>query len=333
MSEFQPSMWKPRAKAILTIDQLPLDRELVVTTKMDGEFSVISYQRGVRTFSINLWGTMYGESCPWLKELKEALDKQPVQEAVLLAETYAVEGDRMLKLPDLIHHLKNGDQTKIRLGVFDLASVNGKTVNQSYLWRLQEAETWLKGCQQVHVVPYIQPRSRDEIRAFWNYWVEQRRYEGLFARDDRQDLYKVKPYLDIDAVIIGLNKTPSFPNREVTSFKIALRDNDGKFIQVGDVASGIDHQLRRALYEQLMPYKRQEYDAWVQIEPFLVVQVQATDTFQAYQPSYVLLQDGSLEYAVNKEAFSLRHPRFVRFRGDKKPTVEDIGYDRQLPNN
>jgi len=34
MSEFQPSAWKPRAKAVVTIDMLPVgDRELTVQVK------------------------------------------------------------------------------------------------------------------------------------------------------------------------------------------------------------------------------------------------------------------------------------------------------------
>jgi len=274
---------------------------------------------------------MYGESHPWLKELKEALDKQPIQEVVILAETYAVEGERMLKLPELIHHLKNGDHGKIRLGVFDLASVNGKAVNQSYLWRLQEAETWLSGCQLVHVLPYTQPRSRDEIRALWQFWVEQRNYEGLFARDNQQNLYKVKKVLSIDAVIIGLNRRDRWKFNEVTSLKVAVIDSDGSFLEVGDVASGIDRQLRRSLHDKLLPLSKMDYEAWVQIEPFVVVEVEATETFRAKKPVY-RLEDGFLRPSGEKEAHSLRHPRLVRFRGDKKPTVEDVGYERQLPN-
>lgn len=33
MSDFQPQRWKPRAKAIVTIDMLPIDRELTVQVK------------------------------------------------------------------------------------------------------------------------------------------------------------------------------------------------------------------------------------------------------------------------------------------------------------
>jgi len=329
--EFQTQRWKPRAKAIMAIEQLPLDRELTIQVKADGEFSVISYEKNVQVFSVNLWGTYRGESDPWLKELKEALDRQPIEKAVILAETYSVEEGKMLKLPETIHHLKNGDLSKIRLGVFDLVSVNGKTANQSYLWRLQELETWLKDCRLVHVLPYIQPKCYHEIFDFWRHWVQEQRFEGLFARDNRQDLYKIKPFLTIDCAVIGLNKREKWKEKEVTSLKLALLDTDGSFIEIGDVASGIDHQLRVSLYNRLTPLAKREYDTWVQVPPFIVAEVEATETFRAQKPRYIL-KDGLLEPSGVKEAHSLRHPRLIRFRGEKKATIEDIGYERQLPS-
>jgi len=339
MSEFQPSMWKPRAKAVVTIDQLPIgDRELIVSLKADGEFTCVYYERGKPIMAINLWGTIRGESFPWPKELREALDRQPINSCILLAETYGCEVDpssptaiRMLKLPETMHHLKGGDQAKIHLGLFDLAAVNGKTANQSYIWRLQELESWVQGCLQVGVLPYIQPRSREEIRAFWDWWVERLGWEGLFARDDQQNLYKVKKHLTIDAVIIGLNKRGRWQYGEVTCFKIALMDNHFSFIEVGDVASGIDHDLRKALYTLLMQHRTAEHDTWVEIKPFVIVEVEATETFRQVKPRYVL-EGGHLNYKDTVEAHSLRHPRFIRFRSDKQACVDDVGYERQLPS-
>jgi len=319
-----------------------LEDTRIYPTRADGEFTAISYQRGKPLMAFNLWGTVRGESFPWLRELREALDRQPVNEAVLLAETYAAEMSmdvtskipaHVLKLPEVMHHLKNGngDQSKIRLGLFDLASVNGKTANSSFDWRLQELESWVKDCALVHVLPYVQPGSRDEVRFFWEWWVVRLGYEGLFARDDQQNLYKVKKKLTLDAVIIGLNRTERWAKEEVTSFKIALLDKDGIFIEVGDVASGIDRQLRKALYRQLVPHSTSDHDEWVEVRPFVVVEVEATETFRQVKPRYSL-EEGRLKQVGTVEAHSLRHPRLVRFRGDKTVVVEDIGYERQLPN-
>lgn len=333
MNDWQPQRFKPRAKALLTFNQLPLDRALTVQAKTDGEFTVVSYQKDVRVFSTNLWGTIRGEGSPWLKEVREALQRQAnVAEATFLAETYGMDGERMLKLPQVIHGLKGGDiiaHEKIRLGVFDVVSINGKTLDEPYPLRLRIAEEWFQGLNLVHVLPWIQPKTLQELNDFWSHYVEQRDYEGLFARDDMENLYKVKPFFDLDCALIGLNKRNLWSRQEITSLKLAVIDEDGSYIEIGDVASGIDHQLRQELYKQLLPYKKAEYNTWVQVKPFVVVQVQAMELFPCTKPRY-LNKDGFLEPAGSKQAYSLRHPRLIRFRGEKNATVEDIGYERQL---
>jgi len=271
---------------------------------------------------------MRDESCPWLKELKDALDKQTgINSAVVLAETYGVDGDRMLKLPEVVHALCT-DYSKIRLGVFDINSVNGKTMNNSYPWRLSEAETWFKDCTLVHILPYINPQSYRDIQEFWDKWVVSCQYAGLFARGSHQDLWKLKPHFSIDCVIIGMNKRPQWGKEQVTCMKVALMDNDGAFIEVGDVASGIDHQLRHYLYDEVPPkYRQWEYDTWVQITPFLIVEVEAMETFRCQKPVYTLVDTNILKQVATKDAVSLRHPRLIRFRADKHATMEDIGYN------
>jgi len=56
-----------------------------------------------------------------------------------------------------------------------------------------------------------------------------------------------------------------------------LLDKDGSFVEVGDVASGIDVQLRKYLYDEVLPkYRQREYDVWVQVTLFLIVEVEAS---------------------------------------------------------
>ncbi|MCJ7631030.1 hypothetical protein MUP77_01320 [Candidatus Bathyarchaeota archaeon] len=330
--EFQPQKWKPRAKSVDSIQNLPINRELICTVKFDGEFTAVAYNRGESIFSVSGETTLRDEAYPWLREVKERLDEIPaINSAVILGETYAKEGDRMLRLPDVVHLIK-AEPEKIRLAVFDIVSVNGKTANNSYLWRLQELDDWFKGCSLIHIPPYILPKCYADIEDFWKTWVENLGYEGIFARDSHQDLWKLKPFIDLDAVIIGLNIRPRWEWGEVTSIKIALLDKDGTFIEVGDVASGIDVDLRKTLFT-LMQFKQATIqvgqEEWVQITPDIVVQVQAMETFNAQKPRY-RLNGGKLEQIGFADARSLRHPRLIRFRADKKAVYEDVGYQRQL---
>jgi ATP-dependent DNA ligase len=279
---------------------------------------------------------LINEDYPWLLEVKEALDKtQSITTCVILAETYAVREDgRPYQASEVSHALKS-DTSKIRLAPFDIVSVNGKTANNSYIWRLQELDNWFKDCKLVHIPPYLQAKTLVDVEDFWNYWITSKGYEGLFARDSHQDLWKVKPAFDVDAVIIGLNRRSRWDKGEVTSIKVALIASDGNYVEIGDVASGIDQELRKVLMGLLQYKQGQDLnwgrdECWIQITPFVIVQVQATETFQAKKPVYKREGDRLKEIGF-KDAHSLRHPRLIRFRKDKKATVEDIGYERQLP--
>ena len=89
-------------------------------------------------------------------------------------------------------------------------------------------------------------------------------------------------------------------------------------------------QLRHYLYDEVLPkYKQREYGIWVQITLFLIVEVEAMETFRCQKPVYAL-EGGLLKQVAEKDAVSLRHPRLIRFRADKHAAVEDIGYNRQL---
>ena len=89
-------------------------------------------------------------------------------------------------------------------------------------------------------------------------------------------------------------------------------------------------QLRHYLYDEVLPkYKQREYDIWVQITLFLIVEVEAMETFRCRKPVYAL-EGILLRQVAERDAISLRHPRLIRFRADKTATVEDIGYERQL---
>lgn len=80
-------------------------------------------------------------------------------------------------------------------------------------------------------------------RTVLEFWVEERGYEGLFVRSDG-DLYKIKKHATVDAEVIGINKRKKFAEKQVTSLKVAFMDKEGRLIELGNVASGIDYPLR-----------------------------------------------------------------------------------------
>lgn len=257
--------------------------------------------------------------------MKEKLDAQEaVASTVLLCETYAVEGERLLKLPDVTHLLRgNGVHDQIRLMVFDIAEVNGAIVNNDYWWRLGELEQWLKDARLCHAARAIKPKVEEDIVSFWNYWM-RRGAEGVFARSPN-GLFKVKQLLTLDCALIGINVDKPEWRRtgRITSLKLGLMTKDGELVETGDCSSGITYDLRVTL-RKLLDFKVKQTSNTIYVKPIIVVEVQINDAYPKEQPVF----DVNFNVVKRIQAFTLRHPRLVRFRGDKRPTYPDIRLDQ-----
>ncbi|MBA7486582.1 DNA ligase [subsurface metagenome] len=313
--------YKPIAKSLPPLfSKIKITDDTIVTVKADGGFNLFSYSRHGESFTLNLWDTKRTD-LPCILELKEALDRQPIDSAKLLLELYAVEDDKMLQLPKYIHNVKTGDKGKVRAGIFDLISINGTEIKEGYAWKLEEVESWLKNCKLCHVLPHIKPESVKDIENFWNTWVKGRNYEGLFVRVS-DSLFKVKKRESVDVVLIGINKRAKLKDKQVTSVKYALMLEDGRFLELGDVASGIPHDLRKALY-QLLDYKTGEDNDTIFVKPMIVLEVEYTETFQKNRRIFIF-NEGKMWNNGMKPFFSLRHPRLLRIRIDKTVCENDL---------
>lgn len=262
---------------------------------------------------------------PAVNELCEALKIRGLMDVVLLAELYAVEDGKPLTLPKFLSRAKGKNQLpeSMRLGVFDLVSMNGDTVKEDYGWKMDEVSEWLEGCQYCHVLPYIKAQNRLQVREFWKEHVEGLGFEGLVARSGDGKIWKVKPSADVDVVIIGLNKTQLFEQQKITSLKTALMEEDGTLIELTDVSSGIDHDLRTFLW-RLMKYKVGEDGRTVYIKPMVVCTVEYQETFEESLKRRWRFDGEQYIKEEKRKLVSLRFPRLVGFRDDKTVNPTDL---------
>lgn len=329
---------KPVMKLLKEITEIQIIPDVtVIQAKCDGEFNLIRYDKNGETYSLNRWGRKRTE-LPALKELKQALEQLSISRAELLAELYAKEDEKPLKLPDFIHHVKSGNPellNKIHIGVWDILTIDGKPVKENYLWKYDEASSWFKNCKLVGVLPYHQPKNHAEIKTFWDVYVAKHGYEGLVIRNN-SDIFKLKQKGDIDAVVIAINKKSGygknlnlFQQQMVTSLHLAIMDEQGNYIEIGDCASGINHQLRKALWK-LINYKIAEDSQHVWIKPFLICQIEYTELFPSKNKIYTYTPENGYTQKGETNLIRLRHPRLICFRTDKQPTPQDIG-KQQIP--
>ena len=319
--------YKPRAKTLMNIDALAIiPNKTVLSAKADGEFSVIRFTNEI-SFVVNLWGTQRSNFRA-LNELAEFLKARSISSATLLSEMYAMKNGEMLRLPDFEHIVKSGSSQQIDeqvfLGIFDIVELNGKAVNETYEWKLDELSTWITDKEsRVHVLPYIKPQNHVEAQNFWNIMVQGGpHYEGVFARSNG-DLYKIKPILEVDAVIIAINKAERFRFDEVTSFKVALMDWEGILVELGDVASGIEIPLRKKLWELMLRLKITEDEKEVWIQPYAIVNVQFTQTFTQTMRRWKFT-NGQYIADGTQQFHTMRHPRLIRFRPEKQVNPTDL---------
>jgi len=315
---------KPKMKPVKSLREIPLP--CVATAKIDGEFQVVLYKDG-EAVAINRWGRARSD-LPALRELGEALKNRLVREAVFLAELYAVDGEGTpLPLPELLRRAKGGsrDLDSLRLAVFDLLEVNGSKVGGDFLFRISEAESWLKGCKLIRIIPYDSVESPTQLEAFYNTYREMG-YEGIVAHTDI-GIYKYKPVQTLDAVVIALNKTELWSRGQAASLKTALIDGEGHFIEICDVASGITHQLRAELMT-LKEFKVAETSDALWMKPFIVITVECQAAIESQRPMYRYSEENGYQLIGSTQFYSLRHPRLKRFRPDKEASPRDTGINQ-----
>jgi DNA modification methylase len=326
---------KPNMKTLDTLDLLKLTSETVITAKLDGEFTLLSYTKGGETYTLNKWGHKR-EDFPALNQFTEAMNKTPLTHVEMLCELYAQENGKPANLPTFLRYIKGKDKKldDIHIGIWDLIKIDGYTPQQTYAWKLEEVERWLQGYTLAKVVPYIKPHTIEEVKNFWRTCVEEKGYEGLVIRNG-DDIYKIKPCLEVDAVIIGINKKSGngkdldvLQRKEVRSIKLAVMQPDGSFVELSDCASGINEELGKALFK-LLDFKVGEDDTTIYVKPLVVCTVQYTDTFLK-ERQVLKFEDGKYAKLDVKPFVSLRHPRLTRFRPDKTVNPQDLR-TQQIP--
>jgi len=329
---------KPKMATLESLDHLDVTPdETVVTAKLDGEFTLLAYDRNGESYTLNKWGH-HRSDFPALNQLVEKINQTQYKHVEFLCELYAFD-TKPLKLPQFISLIKgeHQDLNKIHIAIWDLLSIDGKPITEPFDWKMQEIETWLKGCTHVAVVPHILPRTLQDVKDLWNNYVVEQGYEGLVIHN-RNRTYKIKPTLEVDAVVIGLNKKTSygkeldlFQQGQVTSIKLALMQPDRTFVELSDCASGITADLRTVLWK-LMSFKVSEDHKTVHIKPVVVCTLQYTDTFPKRREALKFVEGEGYKSRGYVPFVSLRHPRLIRFRPDKTVNPQDLRLT-QIPEN
>jgi len=232
---------------------------------------------------------------------------------------------------------------RVGFKAFDVVTWRGEdTLKQPYEARLALlAEAFPESGPASRIATYED--TKRGVLARYREWVESKRYEGLIARHDTGGIYKVKPEIGLDAVVIAWSERIVVDRVELRELHVALMRDDGSYHVLGTVGTGLDDLTRLRLQERLnglaaeSSYRMANREGTLCrfVRPELVIELKCSDLMGA-EPGEPPTLRMTLDYDATKgwsakEALplpTLLAPVFLRVRDDKRVDLADIGLDQ-----
>ena len=259
--------------------------------KYDGEWNLAV--RGSDFYMINKYNTVRREN-PFLQDLLRIFGDTEFEIVGELAPR-----DPMTPFNEFLKLARKGKWDLLEFRIFDVRKFNSTDFSAiPYIERRKFLEKKICGKETefVKLTEMILSDSPRKTLSFYRNAID-RGYEGVMLKPlqslSEKAWIKVKPELEMDVVVLGVTK-----GRQ--SFLIGVYDN-GSIRRIGKVAIP-DDRLYCAVKRLAEKYLQGEDDNFLYLPPKLVIQV-------AYM---------ELIPSKKYDGFSLRFPRFVRIRKDKR---------------
>jgi ATP-dependent DNA ligase len=320
--------YKPKMKRFKSFSELPFNGvTAVASAKADGEMAIVRFD-GKTAVSINLWDMLRYDFLA-LNQMTEAFKKNGVRSAELLCECHSMDNGRPMRNNELRHILLGlKDEKRIYLSPWDILSMDCPSgLPSDYADKLDLLDKILYGCSNAMTLPHQVVRNTIEAAKCFERWADNEQWEGVVYRMGDK-YFKKKPIETIDAVVLGIyKKTKGYSSNLASSLLLGLRLDNNVFVEIGNCVVNTE-ELRQTLW-QLNSFKVGEDSNYVYVKPFMVVEVDCYDAYESLNSS-VYQFDDSLNRLLGISRASmvsgrLRSPQIKNFRGDKQPTVDDIG--------
>lgn len=319
------------AEDLAAIPQGPL----LVSRKLDGELWFVVKQAGVARL-VNPRGRTLSGAHPILARAAALPDG-----VVLAGELHSAPADRRERVGDVASCLAGGQVDRLHFTAFDVVTAtDGAEPARHYGERLAQLEHWLSaepGSLRAVATEHLPDTAA--LRQHYQAVVGEGGAEGLVVRAATGVIYKVKPVIDLDAVVIGFTEKAAEPGH-VRSLLLGLRHPDGRVQLLGSCGTVGTTADRRVLFDRLVPRRcpssvRQASEGgglYAFVAPHVVVAVRVTD-LQAERSdgsvivSAVLTHDGTGWSGLGLAPCPrLIHPVFDRIRDDKEAAGADVRF-------
>jgi hypothetical protein len=320
------------------IGELP-SGELWLSPKIDGELAGVEFREGLA--SVFTKGGRELPDCPLLHELSKAANRFKGTLRIVGELHCRTDGDGRPRVGDVGSALAGHAKLRERLAFagFDLLASGADAPPSEHGARLDAIAAALAGMEMASVVDSIRTADRAEVRGAWQKWGATGKAEGVIARTANGRIYKMKPDISIDAVVMAFTTRCDAPD-QVRSILLGLARDDGTYQLIGGLGGVGGAEQRAQLLEVLRKsettssLRQPSSDGGIFrfVRPIVVAEVnctdvQAEDSAGAPLQRWVLRFDGDSWHGVAMSpGVSLLHPQLVRIRSDKQASPADAGF-------
>lgn len=328
----------------LLVDEISSDLtpgEMHISPKIDGELWFMIIEDGEVALS-NTRGRLIAGDIPLLNEIRQVSHKF-LSRVILVGELFVASKEGRARVSDLASALGGGAKAEVeKLGfaAFDIISggdAKSAIPGPSYKDRLELMRRLLDNGKRVSCIKTETISSTKEAESYFEQWVTDGKAEGIIIRAGEERIYKVKPSLTIDAVIIGYTEK-SEDSSQVRSIMLALMRQDKSFQLLGACGSIGDAKSRKEMMQKIQ--KSQVDSNWRYtsgdgaiyrfVKPEIVVEISAADV-QSEDSSGKLIRKMVLSFKENQwkaleklPLASIHNPVFVKYRSDKQVNTLDL---------
>ena len=303
-----------------------------ISTKYDGHLCfIVKDKSGIHLLNFN--GEPF-EREDLIDESNTLLDK----EGILVGEIFNYKENERTRSFDLVKNLKNNDSL-IKIVVFDIINYDGTSYEKS-LWDEKKElinKLFSKG-KNIFSIEEIVVSSRKDIQTEFEDRVINKNQEGLIVRGFNGPIFKIKPKLTFDFVVLGysLGYSDNFNLLKELLFGIIIVKDE--YLIVGKVGGGFTIEQRTSLLEGLQNLKIESNliepsgskTPFTFIKPEKVIEVESVDIInntsdKIIKKSVIKFNKNKYSRIDNKPSVSLISPVFKGFRDDKKVEIDQVG--------
>lgn len=306
------------------------DGNLYISTKVDGELWFLCKLGGEVAFCAPNGRVLEG-GVAVCAEAERMLAK--AGDILVAGELFAVVRDGRSRCGTVASALADASLAPtLGFKAFDLVSEDGVDAWQTpYEKRLARMTELFGEGRRVGVITTVEGQ-KDAVLAKYDEWVASGRFEGLVVRGEQGAIWKVKPALDLDVVVLGFGEHRAAGTADIRELIVGLIRDDGRFQVLGTVANGLSDSDRIAWLRRLEPLvvpssfrmANSEGTLCRFVRPEIVLEVRCTDLLDsdgrdAAIRRMVLAYDRDTGWAPEgiHPFVALLHPVVMRERPDK----------------